>query len=83
MLNSSVLTAGQMEAPVHALALNTFGMFDHTVKTLCLFVCTHNNKKTLHFCKIIQAKMMCFLPSVNLCTKLCVYLCLTDIKKYI
>jgi len=56
-----------------------------SVKTLHLFVCTHNNNKTLCFCKIMKASRMCFLPSrsVNLSAELCVYLYLTDIKKYI
>ncbi len=52
-----------------------------SVKTLRLFVCTHNNNKTC-FCKIMKANRMRFLPSrsVNLSVNLCVYLCLTDIK---
>ncbi len=53
-----------------------------SVKSLRLFVCTHNNNKTLHFCKIMKANRMRFLlsRSVNLSAKLHVYLCLTDIK---
>ncbi len=52
-----------------------------SVKTLRLFVCTHNNNKTC-FCKIMKANRMLFLPSrsVNLSVNLCVYLCLTDSK---
>ncbi len=53
-----------------------------SVKTPCLFVCTHNNNKTLCFCKIMKANRMRFLPSRSLWTwaRNCVYLCLTYIK---
>ncbi len=51
-LNSSVLTAGQMEAPVCSpLKYSNFGHTDKSnasfkyVNILRLFVCTHNNNK--------------------------------------
>ncbi len=47
-------------------------------------MCTHNNNKTLCFCKIMKANRMRFLPSrsVNLSVKFrnSVYACLTDMK---
>ncbi len=60
-----------MEAPVHHLLLKYSRHFYHTdksntsfksVKTLRLFVCTHNNHKTC-FCKIMKANMTRFLPT--------------------
>ncbi len=53
-----------------------------SVKTLRLFVCTHNNK-TLCFCKTMKADRMRFLPSRSLWTwaRNSVYTCLTDMKK--
>ncbi len=84
------LTAEQMEAPVRSLAPKILVIFGHTdksntsftsVKTLRLFVCTHNKNKS-RVCKIMKANNMRFLPSrsVNLSAKLRVYLYLTDIK---
>ncbi len=52
-----------------------------SVKILCLFVCTHNNNKTLHFCKIMKQTgcAFCRLGLSELQRKtLCI--CLTDIK---
>ncbi len=74
-MNRSALTAGQMEAPVRSLAPKILRHVGHTdknntsfesVKTLHLFVCTHNNNKTLHFCKIMKANRMRFLPFQSL-----------------
>ncbi len=86
-LNSSVLTAGQM-APVCSLALKILHNFwsntsFKSVKTLRLFVCTHNNNKTWRFCKKNESKqdaLSAVSVSVNLSAKLRLYLCLTDIK---
>ncbi len=69
-LNSSALTAGQILALVQSLALK---ILCKSVKTLHLFVCTHNNNKSLCFCKIMNGNRMGFLPSwslVNLSVKL-------------
>ncbi len=58
------LTAGQMEVIFgHTDKSNT--SFE-SVKTLHLFVCTHNNNKTLRFCKIMKANRMSFLLSRSL-----------------
>ncbi len=71
---TAALTAGQIEAPVRSLALKTFVIFAHTdksntyfkyVKTLRLFVCTHNNNETLCFCKIKQTG--CAYSRLGLC----------------
>ncbi len=73
-LDSSVLTAGQMEVPVRFLALDKLCHFASTdksnsyfefEKTLRLFVCTNNNK-LLHFCKILKANRTRFLLSRSL-----------------
>ncbi len=78
-LNSSLLTAGQMRRRCTHLLLKYSLIFVHTdksntffksIKTLHLFVCTHNNNKMLRFCKIMKANRMRFLPSVNLSTSL-------------
>ncbi len=79
-LDSSALTVGQIEAPVQFLALEILCHFARTdksnsyfefVKTLRLFVWTHNNNKSLCFCKIMNAnskQKMRFLPSRSLRT---------------
>ncbi len=56
-----------------------------SVKTLRLFLCTQNNNKTLCFCKIMKANRMRFLASQSPWTwaRNSVYICLTDMKKYI
>ncbi len=73
-LNRSALTAGPMEVPVCSHALKILRHFGHTeksntsfksVKTLHLFVCTHNNNTTC-FCKIMKANRMHFLLSRSL-----------------
>ncbi len=77
-----------MTAPVQSFALKILN-FSHidksntsseSVKTLRLFVCTHNNNKTWHFCKIMKAILMRLMPSrsVNLSAKH--HPCHTDIK---
>ncbi len=90
-VKSSALTVGQMEALVRLLALKILVIFGHidksntyfeSIKTLRLFLCTHNNNKT-RFCEIMKANRMCFLPSrsVNLSVKYRVYLYLIVTKK--
>ncbi len=81
-----------MEAPVRCLKYSL--IFAHTdksntsfksVKTLRLFLCTHNNNKSLRFCEIMKANRMRFLASQSLWTwaRNFVYICLTEMKKYI
>ncbi len=54
---------------MRSLALKIFGTDKsntsfQSVKTVRLFVGTHNNNETLRFCKIIKANRMRFLPSL-------------------
>ncbi len=63
----ALFTAGQMEALLKYSLISAHTDKSNTsfksIKTLRLFVCTHNNNKTLCFCKIIKANRMRFLPS--------------------
>ncbi len=62
-----LFTAGQMEALLKYSLISAHTDKSNTsfksIKTLRLFMCTHNNNKTLRFCKIIKANRMRFLPS--------------------
>ncbi len=89
-LNSSSLQDRWRHRSAHLLLKYSL-VFAHTdksntyfesVKTLRLFVCTHNNNKTLLFCKTMKANRMRFLPSPSLWTRArnSVHTCLTDMK---